>query len=127
MIYGLSGRPGSGKSYEAVVTHIIPALKDGRKVITNIPLNVQWFVDVFGRHMLDLIVVVDGGFHNYGNSRFFSDADDFLQFKDWRNDKNQSVYFVVDECHLVMGKITPSEFMPEERIERLRQQKKLKE
>jgi zona occludens toxin len=46
MINGLSGRPGSGKSYEAVVTHILPALQQGRKIVTNIPLNIEWFVSV---------------------------------------------------------------------------------
>lgn len=39
MINLLEGVPGSGKSYEAVVYHVLPALKMGRKVITNLPLN----------------------------------------------------------------------------------------
>lgn len=43
MINGLEGIPGSGKSYEAVVYHIVESLKKGRKVITNLPLNVQAF------------------------------------------------------------------------------------
>lgn len=38
MIYAIVGRPRSGKSYESVVYHIIPAIQSGRKVITNIPL-----------------------------------------------------------------------------------------
>jgi zona occludens toxin len=41
MINGLEGIPGSGKSYEAVVMHVLPALKAGRKVITNLPLLVM--------------------------------------------------------------------------------------
>ncbi|POB76042.1 zonular occludens toxin domain-containing protein, partial [Vibrio vulnificus] len=40
--------PGSGKSYESVVYHVIPALKDGRKVVTNLPLNLEHFKQVFG-------------------------------------------------------------------------------
>lgn len=40
MINGLEGIPGSGKSYEAVVFHVLPALKAGRRVITNLPLLV---------------------------------------------------------------------------------------
>lgn len=40
MINGLEGIPGSGKSYEAVAMHILPALKAGRRVITNLPLLV---------------------------------------------------------------------------------------
>lgn len=43
MIDLLEGIPGSGKSYEAVVYHVLPALKSGRKVVTNLPLNVDAF------------------------------------------------------------------------------------
>lgn len=104
MINGLSGRPGAGKTYEAVVSHILPALKQGRKIITNIPLNVDWFVSVLGEQARDLIVLVDGGFHAYGQKRYFSKADDFLVYDTWRNDAGQGVYFFVDECHLTMPK-----------------------
>jgi len=41
MIILLEGVPGSGMSYEAVAYHVIPALKAGRKVVTNLPLNVE--------------------------------------------------------------------------------------
>jgi len=44
MIYGIVGRPGGGKSYEAVAFQVIPALKSGRKVITNLPLQIEHFV-----------------------------------------------------------------------------------
>ncbi len=101
-INGISGRPGSGKSYEAVIRHILPALKDGRMVVTNIPLNVEWFCQFVGEHCRDLIVQIDGGFHNYGGKRYFSDAEHFLRYQEWRNEKNQGVYFIVDECHLPM-------------------------
>lgn len=104
MINGLSGRPGSGKTYEAVTSHIIPALKQGRKIVTNIPLNVEWFVNVIGLPCRELIVQIDGGFHNYGGKRFFSQAEHFLQYQDWRNESGQGVYFFVDECHLAMPK-----------------------
>lgn len=33
------GLPGSGKSYDVVANQIMPALQDGRRVVTNIPLN----------------------------------------------------------------------------------------
>jgi zona occludens toxin len=122
MINGLSGRPGSGKSYEAVVTHILPALQQGRKVVSNIPLNVDWFASVLGEPVRDLIEIVDGGFHNYGALRYFSNAADFLKYQDWRNDKNQGVYFVVDECHLSMPKLTAANG-----TDRIKQQTELKE
>ncbi len=34
-----SGRPGTGKSYNAVANVIIPAVKQGRTVVTNVVLN----------------------------------------------------------------------------------------
>lgn len=102
MINGLSGRPGAGKTYEAVVRHILPALKQGRKIISNIPLNVEWFVSILGEEVRELIVLVDGGFHQYGQQRYFSKADDFLKYDTWRNADGQGVYFFVDEAHLAM-------------------------
>lgn len=46
MINGLEGIPGSGKSYEAVVYHVLDSLKRGRKVITNLPLVVPMFAAI---------------------------------------------------------------------------------
>ena len=43
MINGIEGIPGSGKSYEAVVFHVLESLKSGRKIITNLPLNLDLF------------------------------------------------------------------------------------
>jgi len=102
MINGLSGRPGAGKTYESVVSHILPALKQGRKIVTNIPINVDWFANVLGEQVRELIVLVDGGFHAYGQQRYFSKAEDFLIYDTWRNDSGQGVYFIVDEAHLSM-------------------------
>ena len=46
MINGLEGIPGSGKSYEATVYHVLAALQTGRLVITNLPLNVEVFAAI---------------------------------------------------------------------------------
>jgi len=46
MINGLEGIPGSGKSYEATVFHVLEALKKGRLVVTNLPLNVDLFAAI---------------------------------------------------------------------------------
>lgn len=46
MINGLEGIPGSGKSYEAVTFHVLHALKAGRKVITNLPLQKVKFAEM---------------------------------------------------------------------------------
>lgn len=40
-IYAYVGMPGSGKSYDVVANQIIPALKQGRRVVTNIPLHMD--------------------------------------------------------------------------------------
>jgi len=108
MINGIAGKPGGGKSYEAVKNHVIPALQDKRKVVTNLPLQIQHFKDVYGDEVADLIEIVDYNFHDYGTTRPFSKADDFLKYDDWKNEKGQGVYFVIDECHLSMpnGKVT---------------------
>lgn len=49
-----SGRPGSGKSYSVVSHVIIPALKKGRHVVTNIPLEVDELILVFGGEITQL-------------------------------------------------------------------------
>jgi len=42
----LLGAPGGGKSYEATAFHILPAVKKGRKVITNLPLKLEAWADL---------------------------------------------------------------------------------
>jgi len=100
MINGISGKPGGGKSYEAVKTHVIPAIKSGRRIVTNLPLNIEHFVSVFGEDVRDLIVLVTYDFHDYGNQKPFSRIEDWLEHQDWKNDKGQGVLFVIDEAHL---------------------------
>lgn len=101
MIYGMLGKPRTGKSYECVVSHIIPTLvKDKRKIVTNLPLQVEHFVKVYGEQIRDLIHIVDGDFHSYGGERPFSQVDHYLKWKDWQNEDGQRVYFFIDECHL---------------------------
>jgi len=57
MINLLEGVPGSGKSYEAVVYHVLEALKAGRKVITNLPLRLEAFRMLFPEyvHLIELV------------------------------------------------------------------------
>ncbi|MDF5627229.1 zonular occludens toxin domain-containing protein, partial [Vibrio parahaemolyticus] len=107
MIYAIAGRPGGGKTYEAVAYHIIPAIKDGRKVITNITLNIDWFVKIFGEHVRDLIKIVDGRLTDFGStSRPFSQIGDYSD--EWRNEKGQGPLYVVDEAHMSL----PSRGLP---------------
>jgi zona occludens toxin len=103
MIHGISGKTGGGKSYEAVVRHIIPTVTEHkRKVVTNLPLNIDHFCAVYGDYCRDLIEVVDGEFHNYGGQRPFSKKEHYLQFEDWKNEAGNRAYFFIDECHLAL-------------------------
>lgn len=51
---GYFGRPGSGKSYSVVEYVIIPALTKGRHVVTNIPLEDDLLVQVYGGKVTQL-------------------------------------------------------------------------
>ncbi|NRB69762.1 MAG: assembly protein [Vibrio sp.] len=108
MIYGLAGRPRSGKSYEAVRYHIIPAVQEGRKVITNIPLNIDKFRAVFGDDKADLIEVVEGQFDQFGSrERPFSKVQHYQC--EWRNENNLGPLYVIDEAHLSLPRQVPTE------------------
>ncbi len=101
MIYAICGRPRSGKSYESVVYHIIPAIKSGRKVVTNVTLNLDWFVKIFGQEVLELISVVDGQLNQYGKmDRPFSKFEHYQD--DWRDENNKAPLYVIDEAHMVL-------------------------
>ena len=110
MIYCISGRPGGGKSYESVAFHVIPALKAGRKVITNLTLNLSHFVKIFGEDIKDLIMIVDGKMTDYGNmERPFSKVEHYQD--EWRNEQGQGPLYVVDEAHLSLGRQTNTQIL----------------
>lgn len=121
MINLLLGPPGGGKSYEAVVYHILPALEAGRKVITNLPLDLQHISQV-NKDYIDLIdlrfttkkdrPVVDWEkseqmFKKFGIAQkqsYFINAP-FAHVEDygdpWRHPETGSgPLYVVDECHI---------------------------
>lgn len=106
MIFLIAGRPKSGKTFEAVKYHIIPAVKAGRKVITNVTLDIEHFVNVFGEHVRDLIVIVDFRYNDYGAKSgaqfYFSKPEHYMD--EWRNEKGQGPLYVVDEAQFPMGK-----------------------
>lgn len=47
-VTGYTGLPGSGKSYSVVEHVILPALKNGRRIFSNIPLNMDLINQEFG-------------------------------------------------------------------------------
>jgi zona occludens toxin len=51
---GYFGKPGSGKSYSVVEFVVIPALKKGRHVVTNIPLEGELLEQVYGGKVTQL-------------------------------------------------------------------------
>ncbi|WP_323948280.1 zonular occludens toxin domain-containing protein [Aeromonas hydrophila] len=93
------GRPGSGKSFEAVAYHLIPAIESGRRVVTNLPLHLDHFVAVYGSDVLDLIEVVADDFSkDLGVIKAFSTPSYFTS-DEWRDDKGRGPLFIIDECH----------------------------
>lgn len=127
MINGLEGIPGSGKSYEAVVYHVLDALKKGRKVITNLPLQVHMFgaidpayvdlIEVLARPRPIIGVWNAAAVDDKGNGQavtlfedgrkeqpgdhvsVFGHVWDYLS--DWKHpDTGQGPLFVIDECHV---------------------------
>ncbi|KAB0584229.1 hypothetical protein F7Q92_04590 [Ideonella dechloratans] len=108
MILGMFGRPGGGKGYEACVYHIMEALKRGRKVITNMPLDVDRWAAIEPAWR-DLIEVRDKPLTERqpdtrytGIHRVFGHVDDYAT--DWRDAEGRGPFFVIDEAANVMGR-----------------------
>lgn len=108
MILGMFGRPGGGKGYEACVYHIMEALKRGRKVITNMPLDVDRWAAI-EPSWRDLIEVRDKPLTERqpdprytGIHRVFGHVDDYAS--DWRDSEGRGPFFVIDEAANVLGR-----------------------
>lgn len=131
MINGLEGIPGSGKSYEAVVYHVLPMLGDGRKVITNLPLVVELFaaIDPSYRALIELRIKPSKVLGTWDADRvdeqgkgmafeLFKDGPQAVDAKvtvfghvwdfysDWKHpETGQGPVFIVDEAHVAMPDI----------------------
>jgi len=114
MINLLIGPPGGGKSYEATVCHVLPALEKGRKVITNLPLDLERIAQIDAGYP-GLIQIVENrkgtirraatrfspAAEEEGIIRAFATMDDYAD--PWRHPDNGSgPFYVIDECHLAM-------------------------
>lgn len=100
MINLLIGPPGGGKSYEAVVYHVLPALRDGRKVITNLPLILEMFARLDPKYP-DLICLKKVS--NDGVSRPFAHISDYGDT--WRHpETGTGPLYIIDEAHEVLPK-----------------------
>ncbi len=110
MINLLMGAPGGGKSYEAVVFHILAALAKGRKVITNLALHLDAFgliepgyVDLIERRFATLAAKVAAGGRPRNNAAF-SQVEDYGD--KWRHPVNGGgPLYVIDECHIALPKV----------------------
>lgn len=96
MINLLLGAPGGGKSYEAVVYHVIPALEKGRKVITNLPLNVEELEKTFpGCGALIALRPQETTVRPFSTVDWYGDP--------WRDpEKGFGPLYVIDECHMAL-------------------------
>jgi zona occludens toxin len=120
MINLLLGPPGGGKSYEAVVHHVLPALQAGRRVITNLPLDMARLaaIDPGFPHLVEIrhaAAPVRGTWTPGGNGSAFTLAGQprpsalgtraFSSpwcFWTEQEEGQGGPLFVVDECHLSM-------------------------
>ena len=125
MINLLIGPPGGGKSYEAVVYHVLPALAKGRKVITNLPLDLER-IGAIDSAYLSLIDIrtktkavepvkdwqkAESMFKKFGiaaKAEFFVNRP-FAHPEDygdpWRHpdpDNGCGPLYVIDECHMAL-------------------------
>ena len=100
------GTTGDGKTYTAVSKWIIPSIKNDRKVITNIPLNVDHFKKQFPDKDIETVIEL-----RFGDSGIaydaFKTAEDF-QDEEWINDKGQKPLIVVDEAHFALSTDRPA-------------------
>lgn len=107
MINSLIGLPGGGKSYEAVAYHVLPALEKGRKVITNLPLNLDAFGAVNSEwlDLIDIRTVSKCTCQDPKHSRHaFGCLEDYGD--PWRHPENGSgPLYVIDECHMALPKL----------------------
>lgn len=96
---------GSGKTYESVKYHILPALLSGRKVITNVPLDRIKLCAIYGFQILDLLHVRENKKNEDGTHYIAFDSVE--EFKDdWRHpETNQGALYVIDECQIPIPNI----------------------
>lgn len=119
MINLLVGQPGGGKSYEAVAFHVLPALEQGRRVVTNLPLNIEALRELDARYP-DLITLKHDSlkvekvvrkwnvahrlfdvFNIEETQRPFASIADYGDT--WRHPVTGcGALYVIDECHLVL-------------------------
>lgn len=100
MINLLMGPPGGGKSYEATVYHVLVALNRGRKIITNLPLNLDE-LELICPGSRELVEFRETQLQDGELVRPFSRAEHYGD--GWRHPQDGSgPLYVIDECHMCL-------------------------
>jgi zona occludens toxin len=92
----ITGRPGSGKSYEATAFHILPALKAGRHVITNMPLSLESFAKINP----DFVARIHLLHPTSENLRPFSRIEDYTRYQELHSAEGLGAFYCIDEAHM---------------------------
>lgn len=80
------GSEGSGKTYHIVVNVIIPEIKKGRKIVTNIPLNLELLSAVYGQIVYELISISE------------EDFSDIRVYLDNEGNVREGILYIIDEA-----------------------------
>lgn len=122
MINGIQGIPGSGKSYEASAFHLLPAINSGRKVITNLPVNIEQLKILCpdNWHLLELRtqaaptlgvwdasnLAVSPAFQLFDDGKIVSPANHspfssvWCFFSEWKDSNGLGPLYIIDECQV---------------------------
>ena len=94
----LVGPPGCGKTYHAVYHEMLPALKEGRRVITNIPLDLRKWEE----HFPELVQLIEVREQVHGEGNSFNRIEHYPTQEWWeatRRDENEAgPLLVIDEA-----------------------------
>lgn len=101
MITVREGLPGSGKTLSAVGEDVLSAIREKRKVVTNIPLDADKISKLLG---FDAEPFIDVRQEDEKGARFFSKREHFDDANSWRSegDKGKGPVIVIDEAHEVL-------------------------
>lgn len=97
MINLMLGQPGGGKSYESVAFHVIPAIEQGRKVITNLPLR----LDIWESYFPGSSKLIDIRSPRQAEGRTLPPFSRLSDYGDpWRKPGTElGPLYIIDECH----------------------------
>ena len=105
-IFGLTGKPGAGKSYFATRCIIAEILKGrNRTIVTNVPVNKEKLREYVKKDFIvyDLATFSDNRlfFTNRGHYHLeIENTDANIDFKELLRDDDDGILFIIDEAHL---------------------------